>query len=455
MADSSISINLESAQAAIDELKNSNNKVSIATQSFSTSAFNPLCSINPDLASNYVTEFTNSLAETYTFAEKIYTALLQYINNIVNIEGVTPDPNPGPSHSGNSSGGQDNIPNAPIVAPVDQGKQISNDLTNSIDGLNLKDLDGVVDELINISKEKGKGIDEILIDEKLSEELKNALLSSPYITDELKEVLNKLDSDTIRKTMLSIMNGERPETFEFNALNIGIVYAYLMQIASEKEITMEQLLNDSQYSDILKTALGDFDDVVEIIKSWEDLSAVEYQERLLKIYDGDDIGDLNNKSVSIIRTFSDYISDATEIVCEELLTDNKYAEVLKTATQQFAKTAIYMNATSHFSTKGMIETVSGILTGKNPEALGMTNEEIVGFKSEIDSLAQNKGISTETLLSNSSYANDVNDVLKNSANAEDIGIIYQKSDATVAQNVVKNIYNYEIKESSNVSLSEV
>lgn len=81
----------------------------------------------------------------------------------------------------------------------------------------------------------------------------------------------------------------------------------------------------------------------------------------------------------------------------------------------------------------------------------MTNEEITGFKAEVDSLAQEKGIPTEELLNSSSYADDVRKVLENSNNAEDIGIIYQKSEATVAQKVVKNLYSFDIKESSNIT----
>ena len=467
MADSSININLEGGQAANETLKIGNNKVTIAGQTLTANSFSPLCAINPDLASNYLTEFINSLTETYTFSEKINTALAQYISSINSEEDKEPDPgtdsgsNPSYGGGGSGSSGSNNSGNSdsnnednnliPIVPPVNEGTQINNDMVKSIEDLDIKDLDGVVDSLIDMAKEKGKGIDEILNDETTSEELKKLLLSSPYITDELKSLLNTLDSGAIRQTMLSIMKGEKTEAFELNALNVGIVYAYLMQIAGENGITVEQLLLDSQYTEILKTTLGEFSDVVDIIKQWDELPATEYQEQLLKIYDGDGINDLKPGAVNIIRTFSEYISDATEIACEELLTNTNYAEVLKSATQQFGKTAIYMNAASNFSTEGMAETINGILTGKNPEALGMTNEEIIGFKAEVDSLAQEKGIPTEELLNSSSYADDVRKVLENSNNAEDIGIIYQKSEATVAQKVVKNLYSFEMKESSNIT----
>ena len=96
-------------------------------------------------------------------------------------------------------------------------------MVKSIEDLDIKDLDGVVDSLIDMAKEKGKGIDEILNDETTSEELKKLLLSSPYITDELKSLLNTLDSGAIRQTMLSIMKGEKKEAFELNELNVGIV----------------------------------------------------------------------------------------------------------------------------------------------------------------------------------------------------------------------------------------
>lgn len=455
MAESSISINLESAQAATETLKTGNNKVSVAGETISANPFNPLCSINPDLASTYLTEYINSLTEVYSFAEKINTALTQYISQIKQNEDGEGD-NPiggGDPPTGTPPGGDDDpttppdteIPTTPVVPPVTDGTQINPEIVDETEELNLTQIAGVVGSLIDMSDEKGKGIDEILADPTLADDVKNMLLNSPYLTDELKELLTNADSETVRQTLQAIMKGEKPEVFDLNPLNVGIVYAYLMQVAGENGITVEQLLNDPQYAELLKTTLGGFGDVVELIKSWEELSAEEYQAQLLKVYDGDGIGDLKPTAVNIVRTFVDYVSEATEIGAEELLTDSKYGEILKTATQQFAKTGVFMNAASHYSTGGMAEVVGGILTGENPGALGMTDEEVTGFKGEIDALAQEKGVTSEELLSNSSYAEDVKQALASSENAAEVGTIYSKSEPTVSQNVAKNLYNAEIK----------
>lgn len=455
MADSSVNINIDAAKAANENLQSGNNKLAVAGQTITSNPFNPLCSVTPDLASAYINEFVMSLQETFEFAEKIRVALETYISELTNVDQEPPDGEdpprgdpPGGDPPGGDPPGEETPIVPPVVPPIVEGTQIDPTIVDETEELNLTEIAGVVGSLIDMSTQKGKGIDEILADPTMADDVKAALLNSPYLTDELKELLTNADSETVRQTLNSIMKGEQPEVFDLNPLNVGIVYAYLMQIAGENGITVDELLNDPKYTALLKTTLGGFGDVVELLKGWEELDAVEYQAQLLKIYDGDGIGDIKDNAVSIVRTFVDYVAEATEIGAEELLTDTKYAEILKTATQQFAKTGVFMNAASHYSDNGMSTIVGGILTGKNPGALGMTDEEVTGFKGEIDALAKEKGVTASELLTDSKYADDVKNTLANSKNAAEVGTIYSKSESTVSQNVAKNLYNAEIKDAT-------
>ena len=78
----------------------------------------------------------------------------------------------------------------------------------------------------------------------------------------------------------------------------------------------------------------------------------------------------------------------------------------------------------------------------------MTNEEVTSFKAEVDALAKQQGVTTNQLLSNEKYADSVKEMLTNSQNAKEVGLIYSKRDSKVHQSVVKNLYATEIETKS-------
>ena len=68
----------------------------------------------------------------------------------------------------------------------------------------------------------------------------------------------------------------------------------------------------------------------------------------------------------------------------------------------------------------------------------------------IDNLAKQKGIKTETLLSDNQYADDIKDMLLNSENAQEVGAIYMKDNSDVSQHAVKNLYENKITNDTSV-----
>jgi len=445
-----IDVNLAAAQAAAENLQTATNKIKLAADTMSSNPFNALCN-DPNIAGGYVNEFNQSLSEMLDFSlNKVLAALIKYIEDLSDDQ---PIPGPGPGDNGGGPGGPGNPGPIDPGDPTDPngGEQINDDVVTGMSDLTLNELDNVVDSLIDMSKQKGKGLDEMLADETMADELKALLLASPYLSDELKKLIENTDSQVLRKTIQSIMKGLQPEVFKLNPLNVGIVYSYLSKVASENGITLEQLLTDPQYADLLKSTLAGFGDAVDLIKGWETLSPEECQKQLLDIYDGNGIQDKKPSAVAIVRTFVDYISEATQIDTESLLTDTKYAEILHTATQEFGKTAVLINAASHYTTEGAQEVVGNLFNGKNPGALGMNNEEVTGFKAEMDALAKSNGVTTETLLTNEQYADAVKDALANSKNAEEVGLIFAKNESSVSQNVAKNLYNTQIETKTETS----
>jgi len=452
MAD--VDIDKEAALAACDRWNEANSKFDSGP--FATMKGNPFNALTTpeNIASSYINEVIKSMEEILTFSVKSYNDASKYVNNIDDKEQPPspipdPDPNPDPTPPSPTPDPDPDSnpdptptpPTPPVVPPttVTEGIDIS-----SLEKLNLKDIDGVVQTLRDMAKNKGKGIDEILADTSFADELKKLLLASVYIPDELKTILTNADSQIIRETFKSIMKGENPEIFDINTLNLSIVYAHLTDIANKNGITVEQLLNDSKYSELLKTSLSGFENVVELFKDWSDLSAEECQSKLLKLYDGDGIDGVAVNAVSVVRTFAETISEETKIVVEELLTDTKYAEVLKQGVEELGKTCVFVEATSHYTEQGMRETVSNLFNGKNYKAFGMDSNDVTAFKAEMDSLAKSNSVSVDNLLSDSKYADTVRDALSNSKNAEGVGSIFKNSESSVSQNVAKNLYSTKL-----------
>lgn len=449
-------INYDTAGAASETWLNANNKFESGPKTIADgNAFNSLTT-PIDVAASYVAELKKSIEEVFLFTKKQQAAFQQLIDDgLTDPGGQDPggDDPTDPGGGGGPSGENPEDPTTPPVVVPPAEIPVSELIpVDSLEDVSVSQIDGIVDSLIELAGDKP--LDEFISDPTSSDKIRDALLQSPYIPDDLKKLLQEADSELVRQTIQALMKGKMPEVFALNPLNIGIVYSYLSKIASDNGITVEQLLNDPQYSGLLKAHLAGFEDVIELIKGWEDLSAEELQANLLSIYDGDGIGDMKDSTVNIMRTFVDYIADATEIPAEELLLDTKYADILKNATEQFGKTSVFMNAASHYSSDGMQGVINSLVDGSNAAALGMDESEVNGFKSEIDALAKEKGVTSEVLLSDSKYADDVKNTLAASENAKEVGLIYEKSESSVSQNVAKNLYNTKFETESTTNLTQ-
>jgi hypothetical protein len=251
----------------------------------------------------------------------------------------------------------------------------------------------------------------------------------------------------------SVVKGEHPEIFEVDALDTGITFAYLENIASANDITVQALLSDSQYTSLLKTELKKFDNVVDMISGWENLDTSAFQSQLRQVYQGDEVDGIPDENIDSIRSMMDFISDAVtdsanspdvSITSEDLLTGEEYAETLKEAAQRFGKTCLFMETSANCSDKQMTSNISNLYNGKNPMAYGLYEDGIETFKGIVDKYAKERNVTSSEFLSNSQYAEDVKKMLSTESDTKIIGQIYLNQSAQYTQEVCKNIYNAKI-----------
>lgn len=445
MADDSIQINsLEQGRDACNTLKSATQKIDVARQSASSS-FAALSQINPDLGSNFISELKNSLDDIFTYLNGKVPKVENYFKN----EDTNNNSNNNNNRGGNYGGGgvapvPDTIPEEETaVAAVNLSDINTTPLTES----QLSDLNGLVDEIIELTKQKNSALDTFVETDVNSDLIKEMLLASPHVPEEFKAVIKDLDSSAVRLLLESILKGSIPEIFELNTLNLGVTLTYLADIADQNGITIQDLLENEKYSSLLKSSLTEFDDVVELIKGWEDQTPEEFQKQMKQFYFGDVSTEFPDQDILVTRTFVDYLADASNAYYEDLLDDTSYASVLKDGALELGKALTFFNATSFFTDQGMKENMTSLLYGSNYEAFGMTKDNVESFKKEIDSAAKEKNVSVNDYLTDSKYADDVKEVLLNSKSAEDVGLIYKKVDSSISQKVSKNLYETKYEKS--------
>ena len=242
-------------------------------------------------------------------------------------------------------------------------------------------------------------------------------------------------------------SGETNYVEGLNPTNLGGIYSYLTLVAQNNNISVEDLLNDPKNSEILKGALSDYEEVGELLLSIDDLSPENYQKQLNDMYNGN-LYEGQNKvmtasSIDIIKSYVDHISQESGIKVEDLLTNTDYASALKEGTQEFAKASSFMGVQATNCGKDGNPVVSNLFNGKNQAALGMTSDEVNSFKAEVDALASSNGVDSNTLLTDSKYADSVSELVNKSGNTVGIGSMFGKCESSKMQNVANNIYNTE------------
>lgn len=351
-----LNIDFDTLQVALDNFKQANDKLEICLQtSFGSGAFSALTSPE-DFISAWLQEVNQSILEILEFSQRHYDAIISFLESYMdksNDPELVKPPLVIKNNGSNSNKNSSTSFTSSITTPT-VDKEIS---LSSLSQVSLGELNGFIVELKNIANSNNVNLDDLLSKEEYADKIKEVTLKSQYIPDDIKELLMNSDSKIVQKSLASIMSGNDSEIFNLNSLNLDIIKKRLENVANANGITINQLLTDDKYTNILKEALGEFEDVSQQLIKWDDMEPEEYQKKLLSVYDGDQIDDVKSNTINIIRDFTDYISDATDIVPEELLVQTKYADVMKKAAQEFAKSSIFISASSNYSNEG----ISGVI----------------------------------------------------------------------------------------------
>lgn len=466
MADINI-INLEAGKGACDSLKGVIS--SLDPLRSDKSAFHALASINPSMEGNFQNEYNNSIEDIYNFLNgNIYPAAVEYFKDD-NSDGTNKTRTTS-SGSGRVSGGGNNytgpsgtgdvaipsitIPDVPDPE-LDTDKITKEELDkidkSSVEKMSLSDFNGLMNELVELAKLKNVTLDELLLDDKYADLIKQTLLASPYVPQEFKNIILELDSKKVRALFAYILSMDYPDVFNSNSLNLGITYSYLEKIAEENGIEVNDLLNKKENQNLLKESLSKYDNVIELIKGWENLPAEEFQDQLKSFYLGDVPEEFPNEDIIATRAFVDYLAKECDVSYEEFLNDSSYASTLKDGAVEYGKSIKYFETITHCSDEKFVEYTRDVFNGKKYKAYGMSDSDLSSFKQEIDSLAKKNNTTTDNLFSDSKYSDEVKSTLLGSNSTKSVGSIYENTSSNVSQNVAKNLYNTKLETKSTKS----
>lgn len=217
--------------------------------------------------------------------------------------------------------------------------------------MSMSDLHHVAEELNNLAEMNNTTLDEILRNESYTEKIHQTLLVSPHISDNLKSLIQIGNINISQKLLADIFNGKNPEIIGLNDNIKNTLKTYLNTIANNNNITLNQLLTDVTYDSLLKSSLANFNGLPAYLSSIDDDNVIN---TLLNIYDGNNIGNMNQEQTTIIRDFLDVSAQSNSSDVESFLLDNTN---IKEEMNRLGKSSVFINTLTKFSN----ETSSSIL----------------------------------------------------------------------------------------------
>ena len=196
--------------------------------------------------------------------------------------------------------------------------------TTPVNGITDNDYLGISTELFSIATSTNTLLGNLLSDEKQATVIKEKLLASVNISDELKNVITSMEPEVLRQTLKSMYsNGLLKDSMSSDS--ISYLYKYLEKVAALNEISVSELITNSTHKELLYSSINDYNAAVGHLDKLANNSIIAVRNNLLQIYDGDQIQDLNKNVVDSVRNVLDILSENNDTSYEYLL--NNGAEI--------------------------------------------------------------------------------------------------------------------------------
>jgi len=275
-------------------------------------------------------------------------------NDILELLGQKPRDNTGGGDGPGDGGGGTRTPTQAEL--IDNSKEQLEQYKN----LSLSDLNAVSAELVKLAQKNNTTLDELLNNDEYALKIHSMMLLCPNISEDFKVMIENGQTNISQKILQNIFYGQTPEIIGLDENTSITVKKYLEMVAQNNNISLQQLLTEENYSNLLKDSLGTFGNVAEYVNTLDESSITD---ELLAVYDGNQTEKVTASEVSIMRNFIDQLATSNNTDSETLLTSG--TNNIHQSMNGLGRTSLFVNTVSNFASGEMGSVLSSLFKLSN------------------------------------------------------------------------------------------
>ena len=306
-----IFVNVSSVQEACSLWQGKINALNINVDAIANS-FKPLTDYG--ILTGYISQLATAIASLLTSANTVTSTIASSSASQGNadITNGVGSQNLGTYNYGN---GNNNYNGGQSTDADNTGEDLTINPEDKIDSISYQDYLGLGTELFNILKDYSGDFNK-LDDDVVFSKVKAAILSSSFISAELRDKLSRYP-DTTLKALLKLFNQNK--TFDsFTTSSIEFVGNYVSYLAAINNKSYDGYLSDNKvvYNDLYYT-----DNALAFIEVASKRS--NFKDLLLNAFDGANATDVGEENIKAIRNVISYVAATKEKTPEEFITNCK------------------------------------------------------------------------------------------------------------------------------------
>ena len=307
-----IFVDVSSVQDVCSQWQSKINGLNINVEEIANS-FKPLTSYG--ILTGYVSQLATAIASLLTSINTVTSTISnssQQQSDADNTNGVGSQTTGGYTYTG---GGSSYSSGSSTTGADNTGEDLGINPEDKIESISYQDYLGLSTEIFNILKDYNYDFNK-LDDDVVFSKVKAAILSSSFISKELKDKLSRYPDSSL-KTLLKLFNQNK--TFDnFNVSSIEFVGNYASYLAAINNKSYEGYLSDNKvvYNDLYyaNNAITFFD--VASKKS-------NFSEILINAYAGADEKEVGKENLDAIKNIISYVAATKEKTAEDYLVNAK------------------------------------------------------------------------------------------------------------------------------------
>ena len=219
--------------------------------------------------------------------------------------------------------------------------------------MDMSDLQGVVAALQKAATDNNMTIEELLGDKQNAELIQKTLLGC-IKNEELRKLLEAGDIELSRQLIVNILTGEEPSIVGMDSETVLTLEKYLTNIATDNNMTINDLIGKPENTKLLKTSLSSFGDVGKILSSTKSEDLIDTMKNINDgNYSNPEIKDVAG-AVGILRGHLSVLAEKNNIENEEdVISSEGYADALKT----LGRFSVFTNNATNFNDENMVQLI--------------------------------------------------------------------------------------------------